>query len=49
MVILPATEALDVISALKFYSDNGEGELGRKVIEAKAGAAHIIVQSGQPK
>lgn len=34
-------EALGVISALKFYEANGEGELGRAVIKAKAGAANI--------
>lgn len=34
-------EALGVISALKFYEANGEGELGREVIKAKAGAANI--------
>lgn len=34
-------EALDVISALKFYQQNGEEELGRKVIVEKAGAANI--------
>lgn len=36
-------EALDVISALKFYEANGELELGKKVIEAKAGASHITI------
>jgi hypothetical protein len=34
-------EALDVISALKFYEANGEKELGKEVIRAKAGAATI--------
>lgn len=34
-------EALDVISALKFYESNGEKELGKEVIRAKAGAANI--------
>lgn len=34
-------EALDVISALKFYESNNEVELGREVIKAKAGAANI--------
>jgi len=36
-------EALDVISALKFYESNGEKELGREVIRAKAGATTITV------
>ncbi|MFM2266985.1 MAG: hypothetical protein RL757_426 [Bacteroidota bacterium] len=34
-------EALDVMSALKFYEANGEKELGKEVIKAKAGAANI--------
>ena len=34
-------EALDVISALKFYEANEQLELGKKVIEAKAGATNI--------
>jgi hypothetical protein len=34
-------EALDVMSALKFYETNGEKELGKEVIKAKAGAANI--------
>lgn len=38
-----AEEALDVISALDFYRDNGEEELGRKIIEAKAGATNVTV------
>lgn len=36
-------EALGVISALKFYEANNESELGRRVIEAKAGAPVIII------
>lgn len=36
-------EALDVISALKFYEQNGQAEIGRKVIEAKAGATNINI------
>lgn len=38
-----AEEALDVISALNFYRENGEEELGRKIIEAKAGATNIHI------
>ena len=38
-----AEEAFDVISALNFYRVNGEEELGRKIIEAKAGATNINV------
>lgn len=38
-----AEEALDVISALNFYRENGEEELGRKIIEAKAGATNITI------
>ncbi len=38
-------EALDVISALKFYEQNGQEEIGRKVIEAKAGATNINITS----
>ena len=34
-------EALDVISALKFYETNGEKDLGEAVIKAKAGATTI--------
>jgi hypothetical protein len=34
-------EALDVVSALKFYEANNELDLGRKVIEAKAGATVV--------
>ena len=40
--------ALDVISALKFYEVNGEQELGRKVIEAKAGATKVNTQISIP-
>lgn len=42
-----AEEALDVISALNFYRSNGEEELGRKIIEAKAGATNIHVNPEQ--
>lgn len=44
-------EALDVISALKFYESCGESQLGRDVIRAKAGAASIRsnVEVPQPK
>jgi hypothetical protein len=42
-------EALDVISALKFYETNGEKELGKDVIRAKAGAANIQSQTVLPK
>lgn len=38
-------EALDVMSALKFYEANGEKELGKEVIRAKAGSATIITQA----
>ena len=38
-----AEEALDVISALNFYRENGEEELGRRIIEAKAGATNISI------
>jgi hypothetical protein len=38
-------EALDVISALKFYDQNGELELGKEVIKAKAGATKISVEN----
>jgi len=34
-------EALDVISALNFYTAAGEAALGREVIKAKAGSANI--------
>lgn len=37
-------EALDVVSALKFYEQNGQSELGKKVIENKAGAPVINVK-----
>lgn len=37
-------EALDVISALRFYEKNGELELGRDVIKSKAGATKVIVE-----
>ena len=40
-----AEEALDVISALDFYKANGEEELGRRIIEAKAGATNIRISS----
>lgn len=39
-----AEEAMDVISALEFYRANGEEELGRKIIEAKAGATNIVIE-----
>lgn len=42
-------EALDVISALKFYESNGEKELGKDVIRAKAGSANIQTQTISPK
>lgn len=38
-----AEEALDVISALNFYKENDQEELGRKIIEAKAGATKVII------
>lgn len=45
IVFGPQTEeALDVLSALKFYEANGEGELGRAVIKAKAGATTINLE-----
>ena len=37
-------EALDIISALEFYSEKGERELGERVIERKAGAANITTR-----
>ncbi len=37
-------EALDVISALRFYQKNGELDLGRDVIKAKAGATKVTVE-----
>jgi hypothetical protein len=37
-------EALDVVSALKFYEVNGEKDLGRDVIKAKAGATKVVVE-----
>ena len=37
-------EALDVISALKFYEANGQSELGKKVIENKASAPVINIK-----
>lgn len=40
-------EALDVISALKFYESNDEKELGKDVIRAKAGAANIQSSSSK--
>lgn len=39
-----AEEALDVISALNFYRENGEEDLGREIIKAKAGATNISIQ-----
>jgi len=36
-------EALDVMSALKFYEQSGQLELGKKIIEAKAGATKINI------
>lgn len=38
-------EAIDVISALKFYERNNELELGREVIKAKAGATKVTVDN----
>ena len=38
-------EALDIISALKFYEANGQVELGKEVIKQKAGAANITTGS----
>jgi hypothetical protein len=38
-------EALDVISALRFYERNNELELGREVIKAKAGATKVTVDT----
>ena len=40
-------EALDVMSALKFYESNGEKDLGRDVIKAKAGATTIQVNTSK--
>lgn len=40
-------EALDVMSALKFYESNGEKNLGRDVIKAKAGATTIQVNTSK--
>jgi hypothetical protein len=42
-------EALDAMSALKFYEANGEKELGRDIIRAKAGAAKIQTNPVLPK
>lgn len=42
-------EALDVISALKFYEQNGQLEIGKRVIEAKAGATKVYIQSANQK
>jgi hypothetical protein len=42
-------EALDALSALKFYEANGEKELGRDIIRAKAGAASIQTNNIQPR
>lgn len=42
-------EALDVISALKFYELNGEKELGRAIIVAKAGANNISLNTNNNK
>lgn len=38
-------EALDVLSALRFYESNNELEFGRKIIEAKAASANINVNT----
>lgn len=40
-------EALDVMSALQFYRQNGEEELGRDVIRNKASAPTIIFEKQQ--
>ena len=37
-------EALDVMSALKFYEANDELELGKEIIKAKAGATKVTIQ-----
>lgn len=37
-------EALDVMSALKFYEANNELELGKEIIKAKAGATKVTIQ-----
>jgi len=42
-------EALDVMSALKFYESNNELEFGRKIIEAKAGATKVIIEKESTK
>lgn len=49
-VILSAQveEALDVISALGFYKQRGEEDLGRAIIVAKAGATNITTHNHQP-
>ena len=39
--------ALDVISALEFYDANGQFELGKEVIKAKAGATTVIINNPQ--
>lgn len=36
-------EALDVVSAVKFYDAAGLGEFGKEVIKSKAGATRIVV------
>ncbi len=38
-------EALDAMSALQIYKDSKEEELGRKIIEAKAGASTIVINN----
>ena len=40
-------EALDVLSALRFYESNNEKDFGRKIIEAKAGSANINVETSK--
>lgn len=38
-------EALDVLSALRFYESNNEQDFGRKIIQAKAASANINVEA----
>lgn len=42
-------EALDVMSALKFYESNGQLELGKEIIKQKAGATKVIIQQAADK
>lgn len=41
-------QAIDIATAMKIYESKGLGELGNKVMAARAGATKILIEQQQP-